>query len=474
MNICIICEGCYPYIVGGVSSWIQQLIEKCPEYNFIVYAIVSDRKMKDNYKYKIPSNVKYIEEIFLDDMYNITTKNRYKKYRNKKINKDGLESIKNLIMNKDVDAIKLIKFFQDTSLDLNEILMGEDFYNYAVDIYKENYSSTQFTKYLWTLRSMYLTLFYILKSLPPEADIYHTVSTGYAGILGVMGKVIYNKPLLVTEHGIYTREREEEIIKANWISSEFKNLWIDYFYTMCKIAYKHLDKGITLFERSRKIQVSLGCIDEKTKVIPNGIDVNKFDDAPFKEDEDYINIGAVLRVTPIKDVKTMIYAFNIIKKNYKKSRLYIMGPTDEDEDYYLECVDLVNILKIEDVIFTDRIVVKDYIKKMDIILLTSISEGQPLSILEAFAAEVPCITTNVGCCNELIYGVNDGIGPAGAVVPIMAYESVAMETLKLCRDKELRKSYGKNGRIRAEKYYTEEKFIHDYKKLYNELGSIGD
>ena len=47
----------------------------------------------------------------------------------------------------------------------------------------------------------------------------------------------------------------------------------------------------------------------------------------------YINAGAVLRVTPIKDVKTMIQAFDFAKKQVKNLKLWIMGPTDEDEKY---------------------------------------------------------------------------------------------------------------------------------------------
>ena len=72
-------------------------------------------------------------------------------------------------------------------------------------------------------------------------------------------------------------------------------------------------------------------------ITPNGIDQERFKDIPMKEpDDEYINIGAVLRVTPIKDVKTMIMAFGYAKNNNPKLKLWIMGPTDEDEDYAKE------------------------------------------------------------------------------------------------------------------------------------------
>lgn len=50
-------------------------------------------------------------------------------------------------------------------------------------------------------------------------------------------------------------------------------------------------------------------------------------------------------------------------------------------------------------------------KKLDFVLLTSISEGQPLAVLEAMAAGRPAVTTDVGCCRELIEGVDDELWP---------------------------------------------------------------
>ena len=57
-----------------------------------------------------------------------------------------------------------------------------------------------------------LPLLQILSADIPEADIYHTIATGYAGMLARLGGYLYNVPYMITEHGIYTREREEELI----------------------------------------------------------------------------------------------------------------------------------------------------------------------------------------------------------------------------------------------------------------------
>lgn len=119
--------------------------------------------------------------------------------------------------------------------------------------------------------------------------------------------------------------------------------------------------------------------------------------------------------------------------------------------------------------FTDRVNVLDYIGKMDILILGSISEGQPLSVLEGMAAKKPYITTNVGACKELLYGNNDRLGNCGIVVPVMGYYQMAQSIIKLARDENLRKEMGEIGFKRASLFYTQEQFIENYRKIYREL-----
>ena len=131
-----------------------------------------------------------------------------------------------------------------------------------------------------------------------------------------MAKHKYGCRLLISEHGIYTREREEELIKAKWVTGVYKNIWIDQFRKMSRLAYQESSLVTSLFEQARQLQIELGCPPEKTVVTPNGIRVENLQNLAGKqpEDEEKINIGAVLRVTPIKDVKTMIQAFGFAKE----------------------------------------------------------------------------------------------------------------------------------------------------------------
>ena len=67
MRVCLICEGCYPYVPGGVSSWIQMLCSEFRQIDFVIWAIATTREEMSEYSYKIPDNVKEIRTLYLGD-----------------------------------------------------------------------------------------------------------------------------------------------------------------------------------------------------------------------------------------------------------------------------------------------------------------------------------------------------------------------------------------------------------------------
>lgn len=462
MKVCLIVEGAYPYLTGGVSSWMQQMMNKLDDVEFIIQTLAVRRDDSRSFKYSIPENVIEIRELYLfDDDY---VKRGTKKL---KLKDREYEAFKSLFFGTNVDWPCLFDFFNDSQISIDDLITSNDFLRMTREYYDEYYESTVFSDFIWTLRSMYLPLFMILKNKPVEADVYHSMSTGYSGLYGSMSKYIHKKPLIISEHGIYTREREEEIIKADWVKGLYKDLWINQFYKFSSCAYDFADDITSLFEGARDYQVELGCKIEKTNVIHNGVDIENFEDVPGKDLEDiFINIGAIVRVTPIKDVKTMINAFNIAKEKVPNLKLWIMGPLTEDVEYANKCQQLTIDLNLQDIIFTGRINVKEYIGKMDYFVLSSLSEGQPLVILEGYACYKPFISTNVGDCKNMILGESDNYGPAGIVVPIMGVQEMAEAMIELAVNEESRIQMGINGYNRAKGKYLNRTVFKAYNKLY--------
>ena len=186
-----------------------------------------------------------------------------------------------------------------------------------------------------------------------------------------------------------------------------------------------------------------------------------------------MDIGAVVRLAPIKDIKTMIYAFYELSSRMEHVRLHILGGVD-DEEYAKECYDLVKQMELQNIIFTGRVDIQKYMEKLDFTILTSISEGQPLSVLESMAARRPCVCTDVGCCRELLEGKQgDPFGLAGYCVPPMYREGLADAMEKMCLSRNRRLRMGESGRKRVEKYFRHEYMMEKYRKLYREVEEIG-
>lgn len=469
MRVCFIAEGCYPYVVGGVSGWINSIIKNYSDVDFSIMAVLPNRSMRGKFAYELPENVAEIHEVYLDDMDWRRTKKTGHRFR---LSRKEYAAIRSMILNQDVDWEVLFELFHRKRMSIDDLLMGQDFLKIATEYYDESYPEITFSDFLWTLRSIYLPLCFVLNSNVPKADIYHCSATGYSGVLGAMGKYFHKGALLVSEHGIYTREREEELIKARWVQGIYKNIWIDQFKKMSQLAYDTADVVTSLYEHARELQIELGCPAEKTRVTPNGIDINRFANLPGKTQEEAgtINVGAVLRLAPIKDVKTMIQAFSFAHRQMPNLHLWVMGPMEEEPEYAKECYELVDMLGLDAVTFTGRINVADYLGRMDMTILTSISEGQPLTMLEGFAARKPAIATDVGNCRELIYGgEGDSFGPAGVLTHIMNLEEITDAILLLAKDEALRRQMGENGYQRVMSQYKIEDMGEKYTRIYSDL-----
>ena len=469
MKVCIVVEGCYPYVTGGVSSWVHGLIQSFPKLEFIILAIISNRSLSGKFTYELPENVSEVHELYLED----ADWNR-KGRRRCRLSKAEYQAFRSLVRNRRVEWETVFRMFQEKPISLDKFLMGEDFLNAVTEFYMLHYSQIVFTDFLWTMRSIYLPLFRALQMKIPKADVYHCLCTGYAGVLGSMGKYIHGGRLLLSEHGIYTREREEELIRSKWVTGIYKNIWIEQFRKMSKMAYDRAELVTSLYGKARELQAELECPVEKTMVIPNGVQVERFQGLLGKTEaeEEEIYVGAVFRVTPIKDVKTLIQAFGFAKEQNPRLKLWIMGPWDNDDGYAQECFDMVGIMGISDIIFTGRVDVKEYYGKMDMMILTSISEGQPLTILESFAAHKPVIATDVGDCSGLILGnEGDEFGVAGVITHIMNIEEITKAILTLAQDKALRMQMGENGYHRVSTIYRMENMLSAYGKVYKDFAA---
>jgi len=469
MKVCLICEGSYPYVAGGVAGWVQMLCQNLKEIEFTIFSIATSRDEMSVYKYDLPPNIKEVKTVYLAEEMFQPGKKRVK------LSEKETQTLEKLILSEveEINWEETLELLKKYRTRMGEILMSEDFYNICLKEYHRGNKKELFATYLWSFRSMYYPLMSILGADIPKADVYHSLSTGYAGLYGSAASYIEKKPLILSEHGIYTREREEDIIRADWVKGEYKELWIKFFKKISMITYQQARIVTSLFEVNKTLQMELGCPEEKIRIIPNGVNVEQFGSLVSQNTWDHskFNVATVLRVVPIKDVKTMILAFDLVKARREDVRLIIMGNYDESPDYYEECQEMVKELRVKDVIFTGQVDIRKHLPDVDLLLLSSISEGQPLAVLEGMAAGIPFVCTNVGDCKNLLEGVGeDSFGKAGYIVPVMDSAAMAESILKCMERPEVLRKMGKSGKSRVQKYYRREQFLSRYERMYQEVG----
>ncbi len=487
-DVCLILEGTYPYVAGGVSSWVHGLVSSMSEFTFSLAVILPSDDGSCQRKFELPDNVIDIQHVFLHDMH-------LPEKRKKKLPSDAWGDIEKFHMcpagQEKWQALQTAyhNFFNaDTRGISQEAIPSEkEAWEILKSLYLRNASDESFIDYFWTFRFMHIPIFKILSAPLPSASIYHTVSTGYAGLLAAVAKMRYNRPVILTEHGIYTRERRFEISRADWIyeqedrrvkvqrsQSRFKGLWNKMFATFSQICYENADAIITLFEGNQRYQIKDGAPLEKLKIIPNGIDYATFSTLKREEktEPEQLVLGFMGRVVSIKDVKTFIRACKSVTDVVHNLKILIMGPTDEEPAYYDECQKLVDFLGLKRFIeFTGKVDVKEYYPKIDILTLTSISEAQPLVILEANSLGIPVVSTDVGACRELLYGRTDAdiaLGRSGLIAGITNSEEIANAILRIWRSPELMERMGEAGRKRVARFYNRIDLHNHYRKIYEQ------
>jgi glycosyltransferase involved in cell wall biosynthesis len=104
-----------------------------------------------------------------------------------------------------------------------------------------------------------------------------------------------------------------------------------------------------------------------------------------------------------------------------------------------------------------------------LLVLTSLSEAQPLVILEGGACAIPVVCPDVGSCRELIEGRSGASeAPGGIVTPLVDPNATANAIVRLLRDGRLRKQMGRALRARVLADYNYSKIVDQYRRLYRE------
>ncbi len=101
---------------------------------------------------------------------------------------------------------------------------------------------------------------------------------------------------------------------------------------------------------------------------------------------------------------------------------------------------------------------------LDLVVLTSLNEGTPVTLIEAMASAKPVVSTAVGGVPDIVID-----GKTGILVPSGDDKKLAEAILTMIMDPEKRKEFGTHGREFIRERFTKERLIADIEKLYNDI-----
>lgn len=237
-----------------------------------------------------------------------------------------------------------------------------------------------------------------------------------------------------------------------------------------RIAYRLIarwSKMVAVSEDIRNFLITrVGIKADQVMTIRNGIDVNAYiapvdeDGAPEKERQEYV-IGAVGSLYPVKGHTYLLKALAIVLKTHPDVVCKIAGQGHLLPRLQAEAADLgignqVAFLGLRDDI-------PQFLQSIDVFVLPSLSEGLPLSVLEAMAAGKPVIATNVGGVSEVVQDQRTGF-----LVPPKDPEAMANRILRVMADQAMAERLGRAGREKVERDFSLDTMTQQYEALYEE------
>src|SRR3954452_6152537 len=481
-SVLLCTEGTYPYVGGGVSTWCDILCRELEEYEFTLYAVTGEPEVR--LRYELPPNVTgtihvplwgarepsdfilaKIPFAELDARRKRTTATavelRFVPLLHRLLGAMGVES------GPDDDGTliwQLWRWFQEH--DWRGTWKSREVWDAFVEITAVSHGALEPPTVEDTATALRWLANYLLPLTTPlpKADLAHTTIAGFPGLAGIVSKLEHGTPFLVTEHGVWVRERYISI--SNGPFSEFgKRFLMGLSKYLARANYKVADVVSPVTGFNRRWEVPYGAAAESIETIPNGVDPGLFTPAPKPPSTaNRPVVVAAARVFPLKDIETMIRAADVARREMPDIEFLVYGSLDADVPYVEACRALIAELGVEKT-FTfagHHSKPAELYNEGDISALSSISEGFPYTVLESMACARPVVATDVG-------GVREALEDFGILVAPRDHVAFGEACVTLLRNPELRARMGRQAREAVLARFRIAHSVGGYRELYERL-----
>jgi polysaccharide biosynthesis protein PelF len=503
MKVALTGEGTYPHQFGGVSVWCDQLVRGLPQHDFTVVPLVATGN--EPVRWELPGNVTSVLPIplwgrppsvpwrarlarsrddtsMLPELIDVLlsppdqAQDRFTGLMHEMFSFAQTRNLRAVLASE--NAVRLLSdaWRQRWPDILPEIgtrwpagLTGDD-EGQADSQGKDEPGQADLKRVVPTLADAVTAMQLLEHALRPlshppvQADVVHVVTNGLGALPAFTAKWQYGLPMIVTEHGVYMREQYLHLRRPEF-GWPVKDLYLRFLRRICTLGYHEAEVITPGNVYNRRWEAELGADESRVRTVYNGVDPAIF--PVLSEEPEVPTISWAGRIDPFKDLFTLLRAFSLVVREMPQARLRIFGSAPQGGEAYLErCRAEAAELGISELAtFEGRVPeIRDAYAAGHVVVLCSITEGFPYTLIEAMACGRPCVGTNVG-------GVSEAIGDdAGIVVPPRNPAAVAEACLRLLRDDGLRRTMGAAARARAIEHFTVDRAISAFDEMYARVG----
>ena len=489
MKIYLSTEGTYPFVVGGVSTWADLLVRGLPDHEFHVAAIVDNPFYR--LAFELPPNVTlqpvplWGSEMAEEYLRAPGSWRRAWRTSSTEVRRHFLpcwDPFISALASPEAnltalgDALAEVAKFAERH-DLRRALASRATWLVLLEQLRSNALMARTSTQGAIDFGRALFRFLLPLSAPiPRCDVVHTSAAGLCALPAVVAKYRYGTPMVLTEHGIYLRERFMALAPRR---VEEKFLVVNFFRAVTELTYREADILTPVCGYNAGWEAALGVDRRRVRVIYNGSNDVALSSLPLQPPPGPPTVGYVGRIDPLKDVVTLIRAFSLVRKAVPTARLLIWGPASS-QSYLAHCKKLASSLGLlgdGSGLGAPALSFEGPTGDLPaaygachVIALSSVTEGFPYTVVEAMLAARPTVATDVGGVSEALGGIGMGLSGTGLLVePGDPWALAASLSAVLLAPEAERLSVGIALRARALERFGIAGFLSAYSEVYERL-----
>lgn len=464
MKIALISEGTYPFAMGGVSVWCDQLLRGMPEHRVEFVALTVDDH--DQPLWPLPPNVTLRTIPLWTEAPQVRSWSHEGMRAAERLTLELLTPLPERRGAADAQVRAFMAALEGVAREVQQqggtggLLTSDRAVGFLVTAWERRVGTPLTLREALEWGTLLEHLLRPLAAPVVEVDVAHASMAGPSMLVAMLAKWLRGTPVVLSEHGIYLRERYL-LNEMPGAGPRVAFLRLNFLRLLTAASYQVAD-GIAPHSRyNRRWQLVNGADPARMHTMYNGVTVEDFPVATGEPDVPTVSFLG--RIDPVKDVRSLITAFADVREALPQARLRIFGGAPAgQEDYLSGCQALIEELGLAQAARlegpTQRPV--EAYHSGSVVALSSISEGFPFSVVEAMACGRPVVCTNVG-------GVSEAVGDGGLVVPPKDPKALGAALTGVLLDDDRRRAMGRAARERVVEWFTVEQWIKAYVDLYD-------